>query len=150
MKLAEALMRRSEMEQRRQSLVERALANLKVQEGETPQEDAEALLKEASALLEEQAALIKRINARNMQTQLPDGQPLSEALVDRECLVKERMSLQRVADQASQQNFRVTRTELRMVTTVPIGNLQRRIDRLSKEIRELDIRIQETNWQTVL
>ena len=47
MKLAEALLLRTEQQQKLELLEGRIRANLKVQEGDTPHEDPEALLREA-------------------------------------------------------------------------------------------------------
>jgi hypothetical protein len=42
------------------------------------------------------------------------------------------------------------RTELRYVSTVNVAELQALIDRLARDYRELDARIQATNWLTDL
>jgi hypothetical protein len=45
---------------------------------------------------------------------------------------------------------RYSRQEIRYQTTVNVGEIQRQTDRLAKEYRELDLKIQEVNWRTEL
>lgn len=42
------------------------------------------------------------------------------------------------------------RTEIKYVTTINIANLQKQVDDLSKEFRELNVKLQEKNWTTEL
>lgn len=150
MKLAEALLNRAEAQRRLDALRGRVLANLKVQEGETPHEDPEALLKEADRLYVELAALIKQINVRNNETRLEDGRTLAEALTDREILIKQRSLLAAVASAASERELRLTHTEVKVLITIPVASVQKKIDAVSKEIRLLDGMIQSANWTVAL
>ena len=88
MKLAEALLLRSENKQKIENLQYRILANIKVQEGDKPLENPQSLMHEVFELNEQLCALIKRINACNNATKLPTGQTLSEAIVERDMLMK--------------------------------------------------------------
>ena len=40
--------------------------------------------------------------------------------------------------------------EIRIRSTVDVRSMQKEVDRMSKELRELDEKIQETNWTTEL
>ena len=150
MKLAEALLLRAEYQQRIGILQGRILANLKVEESETPLEDPNALLREAREINASLCALIKRINARNIVAALPDGRSLAEALADRDALKSERNLLAAVTNQAAQKDFRLTHTELKTRVTVPVAELQKRVDGLSRDYRELDAQIQAVNWTVEL
>ena len=71
---------------------------------------------------------------------------LSDALARRDMLRARRQMLSRLIQTANQRDYRLTHSEVRMVLTLDLGALQREMDRLSKEFRELDTRIQGLNW----
>lgn len=146
MKLAEALLLRSEYQKKIENLQNRILANLKVQENDKPHENPDDLLKEAFELNEQLGDLIKRINTRNHCVTLPNGQTLSEALTNRDTLMKKRNLLAAVASKANEKDYRLTHTEVKMCVMLPIGELQKQIDSLSRCYRELDTQIQAVNW----
>lgn len=146
MKLAEALLLRSECQKKIESLQSRILANLKVQEEDRPHENPQELLKEAFELNDQLCALVKQINARNNIAALPNGTVLSEALADRDMLMKKRSLLAAIAAKANERDYRLTHTEVKMRVTLPIGELQKQIDSLSRSFRELDTQIQAVNW----
>lgn len=150
MKLAEALAQRADIQARLNRLQERILRNLKVQEGEAPLEDPQALLEEARALHAQQVVLVQQINARNVQTRLPDGQLLSDALALRESLLKRRSNLSSILTAATEPNMRMTRSEIKTYVTIPIAALQKEVDELSRQYRELDTVIQSINWTVEL
>lgn len=146
MKLAEALLLRSEYQKKLENMQSRIMANLKVQEKEKPNEDPNALLKEAFELNERLCELIKKINGRNNTVKLPSGQLLSEALADRDMLMKKRNLLAAAAAHANERDYRLTRAEIKMYVTLPIAQVQKQIDELSGSFRELDAQIQAVNW----
>lgn len=150
MKLAEALLLRSEYQKKLENLQSRMIANLKVQENDKPHENPEALLQEAFAINDQLCELIKQINARNNTVTLPDGQLLSEALADRDMLMKKRNLLASLTASASQRDYRLTHAEIKMYVTLPVGELQKQIDSLSRSYRELDTQIQGINWTVEL
>ena len=150
MKLAQALLLRSEQQKLIENLKERIRANLKVQEGDQPNEDPMALWDELFTAYDTLCTLIQKINAANNTATLPDGRTLSQALVDRDILLQKRNSLSSFAEVANTQDYRLTRTEIKMNVTIAVTDLQREIDRLSKEFRELDSQIQEANWTVEL
>ena len=51
---------------------------------------------------------------------------------------------------ASSLTSRATRGEIKIHSTVKVAPLQKRVDALSKELRELETRIQGLNWTTEL
>ena len=146
MKLAEALLLRSEYQNKIENLQNRIMVNLKVQEDEEPYENPEELLKEAFELNDKLRDLVKQINARNNTATLPTGQLVSEALTDRDALMKKRNLLAAVAAKAAERDYRITHAEIKMYMTLPIGEIQKQIDSLSRDFRELDTQIQAVNW----
>ncbi len=147
MKLATALAERSALQTRLTELQSRLISNAKVQEGEEPAEDPAALLaemEEGVARLEELIAKINLVNSRTVS----DGVTLTELLAKRDCLKRKLAMLRAFLDSASARVDRFTRTEIRIRSTVPVPQLQKQADGLSKELRELDERIQELNWTT--
>lgn len=146
MKLAEALLLRAEYQQKIVNLQGRLAQNLKVQEGEQPHEDPEQLLQELLSLNDKLVELIKKVNLANMQTPFDERRTLADALVEREILAKKRQILTTAVSNANQRDYRLTHAEVKLVVTVDIARLQKQIDQLSKEFRELDTAIQGRNW----
>ena len=97
MKLAEALLERSECQERLHVLESRLQANLKIQEGDEPHEDPQALLKEAMEVQERLCTLIQRINRTNQTLELEKGVTLSDALARRDMLRRKRQMLSNLA-----------------------------------------------------
>lgn len=150
MKLAEALLLRAEYQDKLDNLQQRILANLKVQEGDAPHEDPKALLEEAMDLNRTLCALVQRVNQTNAAVCLPGGETLSQALARRDMLRRQRGLLADIAGAASQRDYRLTHSELRMQTTLDLRAVQKEMDRLSRAYRELDTQIQGANWTAEL
>lgn len=146
MKLAEALLLRSEYQKKIDSLQQRIFANLKVQENEKPHEDPNSLLAEAMDLHDALCLIIKKINKKNNEIKLANGQTIAEALADRDMLMKKRQMLANITANAEQRDFRLTHTEVKIYTTVDIGKIQKEIDSISQQFRQIDTQIQEQNW----
>ena len=146
MKLAEALLLRAEYQQKIDILKNRILQNLKVQEGDKPFENPNELLSELSDINARLCELIKKINARNNITKLSDGKLLSDALVERDMLMKKRQTLSAITQAASVGHVRYSNAEIRTITVVSVEALQKQIDDISKQFRELDTQIQGLNW----
>ena len=164
MKLAEALAMRSDASKRFEQLRSRAQANARYQEGEPPAEDAGELLVEADRVLAELEDLIRRINRTNAATMLaltPPPRPMLEeqmtvtdAIARRDVLRWRHALYTSVADAASGGSgpgmVRQMRSELRYVSAVTVSELRRAADETAKQHRELDVRIQQANWETDL
>lgn len=150
MKLAEALTLRADLQKRVEQLRERLRLSALVQEGEQPPEDPAELLGEVERVLAELTALITRINRTNIATTLEDGTTLTEALARRDTLETHHSILETVADAASNKFDRYSRSEIRKVSAVDVAAIRKQLDRLAQQRRELDTRIQATNWATDL
>ena len=158
MRLAEALMERSDLQRRVESMRSRIQASARYQEGEDPAEDAEALLAEAIGTVELLAALVTRINLTNTAARLDDGTPLTAALARRDALRSRHAILTSAADAASGRTGgaaagyapRQLRSELRQIAALPIREIRDRAYDAAKALRELDARIQRANWEVEL
>ena len=150
MKLSEALILRADRQKRIAQLKSRLLTNAKVQEGDTPAENAQELLDELDRVSAELVDLIKRINRTNCSVLLAQGQTISDALADRDALAVKRAANVELAEAASIMQGRYTRSEVKYISTINVAEIQKRADELAKNYRDLDARIQEINWQTEL
>ena len=150
MKLAEALILRSDLQKKIQELRFRLRNVIKIQEGEEAAENPADLFRELNGILEQFESLVQRINKTNSLTEYAEGMTITDALARREKLQLKRSVLSDVMDTASIRYDRTSRTEIKFITTVDISALQKQIDELAKEHRKLDTRIQELNWTTEL
>ena len=149
MKLANALSERADLQKRLAQLSGRLNNNAKVQEGQKPAEDPAALLKELDALSSRMEKLVAAINLTNSRT-LSDGVSMTEMLAKRDALKQKLSILRSFLDNASATIDRYSRSEIVIQSTVPVAKLQKQVDALSKELRELDEKIQELNWTVEL
>ncbi|MBD2091302.1 DIP1984 family protein [Microcoleus sp. FACHB-1515] len=149
MKLAEALILRADHQTRIFQLRQRLSRSARVQEGEQPPENPQELIAELETLSAELTQLIQRINRTNSTTELRD-RLLSDALAERDILRLKRETYEGVIDAATVRSDRYMRSELRLVSTINVADVQRQIDRLSRDYRELDAQIQAMNWATDL
>lgn len=150
MKLAEALILRADCQKRIEQLRQRLVRSAKVQEGETPPENPQALLTELDAAINELTDLIKRINKTNSQTTLEEGMMISDALAQRDTLLLKRSVYDSLVNEAAYQQTRYSASEIKTYSTMNVAQLQTQMDRLSRECRELDTKIQASNWNTEL
>lgn len=149
MKLAEALIERADLQKRLDQLEDRLQSNALVQDGEEPAEDPVALMAEyvtVSVSLEE---LITRINLTNARTDV-NGLTLTALIAKRDCLQKRVRAMRRFLGTASQTAMRSRGSEIIVKSTVPVRELQKSVDDLSKTLRETDTAIQAANWSTEL
>ena len=150
MKIAEALAERSDCQNRIEDLKKRLLRTARVQEGERPDEDPSELLAELERTFARLSDLIKSINSANAQTKFGSQQTLADALAERDAIGKKRDFLASIAEAASTRQDRYSKSEVKFIAAVPVGQLQKQVDALSKSFRELDTKIQELNWKTDL
>jgi hypothetical protein len=148
MKLAEALAERSEIQTRIDELKKRLVKSARIQEGEKPPEQAEDLLQEVDRLFSRLLELISGINRTNSQTRFDGARTISDAIAARDLLAKKRDFLAGIADAASTRQDRYSKSEVKFVATVSVGGLQKQVDQLSKEFRQMDTALQELNWKT--
>lgn len=150
MKLAEALILRADLQKRMEQVRNRLYNNVLTQEGELPSENPDTLLKEFMSLQGELTDIIKAINRTNNNTPFNDDMTLADALVERDSIMARRNLLATAAERASEKQDRYSRAEIKNVSTIDVGAFQNQADKLSKEFRELDTRIQSLNWNVDL
>ena len=150
MKLAEALATRADLQRRIEGMRARLRQSALVQEGEEPPEDPNELLSETEGMVSELERLVGGINRTNLSARLADGATITEALARRDALALRHGMLDALVRAASDRVPRYGRTEIRILPTVEVGPLRRRMDELAKERRELDTAIQAINWTTDL
>jgi len=150
MKLAEALALRADRQKKVEALRKRLTKNAKVQEGDTPSEQPADLLKELDAVLEDLNRLIKQINRTNSQATVEGDQTLTEALADRDTLALKRSVIQSLIEGTELPMGRYTRFEIKFYSTFDVPQMQKMLDDLSRDYRELDMKIQAVNWSVDL
>ena len=139
MKIAEALIERADIQKRIEQLRDRLSNNALVQEGEEPAEDPTSRLCE----------LVARINLTNANT-VSGGMTVTEMLSLRDCLAQKNDIMRDFLRAASQKWMRGRGSEIVVKSTVSVSELQKQVDDISKQLRELDTRIQGINWNTDL
>ena len=149
MKLAQALILRADTQKRLEQLKGRLLDNAKIQENERPSEDPKLLLKELDRLSDELFRLILAINLTNSSAKF-EGASLTEMIAKKDTLSQKVSALSEFAKSASQKVDLYSNSEIKILSSVDVAMLQKQIDELSKEIRELDMKLQEANWQVDL
>ncbi|ORI06392.1 hypothetical protein A3835_08470 [Campylobacter concisus] len=149
MKLAQALILRADTQKRLEQLKGRLLDNAKMQENERPSEDPKLLLKELDRLSDELFRLILAINLTNSSAKF-EGASLTEMIAKKDTLSQKASVLRDFAKSASQKVDLYSNSEIKILSSVDVATLQKQIDELSKEIRELDMKLQEANWQVDL
>lgn len=149
MKLAEALNQRADLQKRIAQLRDRLSNNVKVQEGDQPAEKPEDLFTELTKSLDELEALIVRINKTNQETTW-EGRTLTEMIAAKDVLSMHLSTLRSVLDEANVRSDRYSRNEIKFIRTIDVNELQKRVDDMSRDLRELDSRLQQANWMTDL
>ena len=106
-------------------------------------------MEELDRLLKRLEELMARINLTNSRT-VSDGNTITEILAKRDCLKKKIELTRNFLDSASNKVSRMTRTEIKIISTVPVSEMQTKLDELSKQLRITGEKIQELNWTTEL
>lgn len=150
MKLAEALLERKNLKTKVENLRARAVQNALVQEGDAPSEAPAELLREMDEAVEQLGVLIRRINATNNVTPVPNGMTVSDAIVQRDMLDLRHLALQVVLNKTAVRQERLTRAEIKFVPTVNVVEMRRESDAVAQVRRELDAQIQAVNWSADL
>ena len=145
MKIAEALILRADIQKRIAQLKTRLNNNAKVQENEEPAENPELLLTELENLISQLNDLIVKINRTNTLSKI-DGISLVELIAKKDTLSQKAGILREFIEIASQKVDLYSTTEIKVFSTVNASEQQKKLDKLSKEIRETDTKLQQANW----
>lgn len=143
-------MLRADCQKRIAELRRRLIDSAKVQEGEAPPEDPQPLLAEIEQVAAEMLSLIQRINRTNSATAFSAGKTLTDALAERDVLYVRRKNFEDLAEASTVRQDRYSRSEVKFQSTFDVATVRRRMDDISKQARQLDMKIQELNWTTEL
>lgn len=147
MKLAEALQERADNSRRIEQLKSRLTDNALIQEGDRPAEDPQELLKELNKCIKDQTKLIAAINLANARVKAGE-KTLTEMLAERDMLTVQIDAYRALISEASTTYQRARNSEIRILSSVNVRELTKKADQLSKQLRQLENKIQETNWTT--
>lgn len=153
MKLAEALIQRAALVTRYTDLKERITRNVLVQEGEKPSEDPTILLDEARTVLAELWVIITNINRTNSETYVNPTDTLTQTLANRDILRMRHNLLKEMTGAVAGERgglFRYSRAEIKQVPVIDIAKVQQEADGVAQQLRELEVTIQQANWETDL
>ena len=140
MKIAEALILRADIQKRIAQLKTRLNNNAKVQEHEEPTENPQLLLTELDNLISQLNDLIIKINKTNTLSKI-DG-----LIAKKDTLSQKAGILREFIEIASQKINLYSTTEIKVFSTINVPAQQKQLDKLSKEIRETDTKLQQANW----
>lgn len=150
MKLAEALLLRSDLQTKLASLQQRINTNILIQEGDQASEDANALIQEAFQVNAELHQIIRRIHLTNANAQTIHGKALLNVLNERDALTQKHRIVQQAIDSSRRENGRYSSSEIRWVKTISVAELQKQADEISQQLRQNNLEIQASNWQVDL
>ena len=147
MKLAEALLIRSDMQKKLAQLKGRIRNNAKVQEGDIPSEDPNELIVSASQIISELTDLIERIHRTNAIAKTDKGQSILTLLVERDTLEMRHKLLLDAIEAANSEADRYSHREIKWHVLVSVASLQKQADDIAMKLRQINIIIQSNNWQ---
>jgi hypothetical protein len=147
MKLAEALILRSDLNKKLVSLKERLTRFAVVQEGDQPHEDPQEVFKEACGATETLRDLVIRIETANQTAKLSDGRTVSQALAEREHLMRLHAFVNAAIEGTKKEPDRYGMKEIKWVATISVKDYQKKLDDYAKAIRDINVKIQEANWK---
>lgn len=145
MRLAVALQERADLNIKIDDLKDRLERNVLVQEGEEPT----ALKKELDSCIERLAYLIAAINKTNCVTMV-EGKTITELLARKDALSVKVSAYRDTVYTGNSNTKRARNTEIKIMPAIDVKAWQKETDLISKEIRLIDNKIQETNWTTEL
>lgn len=146
MKLAEALIERSDLQRRLEQLNQRLHQNAQYQEGEQPTENPLELLEEYHHTADQLMKIVVAINQANNRIQLENGMPMVEALALRDLLKAKHAMLINLANAATPEQSRYSRSEIKILAAVNVRGIRKQADDIAGQHRELDTLIQQANW----
>lgn len=149
MKLSEALIIRSDLQKKVEQIRSRLISNAKVQEGDKTIENPEEILAELNHALNDLENIIKKINLTNSKV-TDEKKTLTELLAERDVLSMKVKIEQEFLNAARNKIDRYSNKEIKIFSSVDVKQAQTELDKLSKELRELDVKIQALNWTSDL
>ena len=145
MKLAEALQERADLKKNIANLRERLERVVLVQEGEKPVEDPQELMRTLDESVDRLEYLMAAINHTNDMTEA-GGMTLTQLIAKKDALMLKVSAYKDLVQEAGYNTSRARGTEIKVIPAVKVPEIQKKIDRMAKEIRTLDNLLQESNW----
>ena len=93
--------------------------------------------------------MIEHINLTNCQTLVGD-KTITELLARKDALTVQISAYRDVIEQGSRNTDRARHSEIKILSTINVAEIQKKTDRLAKDLRNVDNLLQETNWKTEL
>ena len=93
--------------------------------------------------------LIEHINLTNCNTLVGDN-TLTELLAKKDSLTLQISAYRDVIEQGSRNTDRARHSEIKILSTINVADIQKKTDKMAKELRSVDSLLQETNWNTEL
>ena len=146
MKLAEALILRSDLNKKIQSLKERIGRFSVVQQGDLPHEDPEDIFRQAHSVSKSLQDLVVKIEQSNIVARIKDGRTIAVALAERDHLIQLHAFVGAAIGGTKKEPERYGVKEIKWVSTISVKDYQKRLDDYSKLIRDINVMIQEANW----
>ena len=150
MKIAEGLILRADYKKRLEQIRERLIRSAKVQEGEKPPENPSDLINEMNEIIKKYTTLVQNINKTNSLAILEEGKTITDILAERDSISIKRSILESLVSATTIKHDRYSKSEVKFFSTVNVAEIQKEIDLLSKNYRELDTKIQESNWKVLI
>ena len=105
--------------------------------------------KELDSCIERLAYLIAAINKTNCETFI-DGKSVTQLLARKDALSVKVSAYRDTVYTGNSNTKRARNTEIKIMPAIDVKAWQKETDLISKEIRLIDNKIQETNWTTEL
>ncbi len=150
MKLAEALSLRTQLNNKISQLKTRLNDCIKIQEGDELSETPEEVVAELNQTIAEFRRLVYLINMTNAQTVTEDGKNITSLLAERDALGQKVRILNDALRTISEKESRYSRSEIKYIRTVDVGDFRKLYDKSASELRKLDLRIQGLGFTTEL
>jgi len=146
MKLAEALIERAELQRENAKLLERIKDNSIIQDGDEPAEDPNELIEQYERNMDRFLTLVKSINTTNSKTDFGDGMTISDAIAVRDCLGAKYRAYTTMYAATTISTGRYSQNEIKFVRCTSPKDIQKQMDKLAKDYREIDTKLQGINW----
>ena len=146
MKLAEALIERAELQKENAKLLNRIKDNAMVQEGDSPAEEPKELIAQYERNMERFLWLVRKINETNSKTAFGDEMNIADVIALRDCLGAKHRAYKIMYESTTISVNRYSQNEIKFVRCLEPKEVQKQIDKLAKEYRELDTKLQGINW----
>ena len=75
---------------------------------------------------------------------------MTELIAEKDTLAMHIAALRAALDAANVRSDRYSRNEIKFVRTIDVNGLQKRVEDLSRVLRQLDSQLQQANWMTDL